>query len=85
MKLLINIDGVSHEVTPKMGDLVRFERQYDVPASTLDDNTRVEYVFYIAWLAMNRTGAFDGDFEAFLDVAEAGDSAPLEPPNPPAP
>ena len=82
MKLQITIDGVSQEVTPKLGDLVRFERQYDVPASSLDDTARIEYVFYIAWLAMSRTGDYEGDFESFLDVVEVGESVPLEPPTP---
>jgi len=85
MKLLITIDGVAQEVTPKLGDLVRFERQYDVAASSLDDNTRIEYVFYIAWLAMSRTGDYDGDFESFLDVVDVGESVPLERPTPPSP
>jgi hypothetical protein len=85
MKLLIELDGVAHEVHPKPGDLVRFERQYDVPASSLDENARVEHVFYIAWCALKRTGVFAGDFEEFLDLADtAGDVAPLEPPTPPA-
>jgi hypothetical protein len=85
MKLQITIDGVSQEVTPKLGDLVRFERQYDVPASSLDDNARIEYVFYIAWLAMSRTGDYQGDFESFLDVVEVGEPVPLEPPTSPSP
>ena len=82
MKLIITLEGVRHEITPKPGDLVRFERQYDVPASSLDDNTRLEYVFYIAWCAMKRTGAFTGEFEEFIDLADIGDSTPLEPPTP---
>jgi hypothetical protein len=83
MKLLITINGTTHEVVPKPGDLVRFERQYDVPASSMDDSTRVEYVFYIAWCAMKRTGDFTGDFEEFLDLADtADDPTPLEPPQP---
>lgn len=85
MQLLVTLDGVEHSVTPKPGDLVRFERQYDMSASTLDDDTRLEYVFYIAWCALKRTGVFAGDFEEFLDLADMGEEvAPLEPPKPPS-
>lgn len=82
MKLVITLNGVTHEITPKPGDLVRFERHYDVAASTLDNDTRLEYVFYIAWCAMKRTGAFTGEFEEFIDLADIGDSIPLESPTP---
>lgn len=83
MRLIITINGVQHEVTPKPGDLVRFERQYDVAASTLDENARLEYVFFIAWCAMKRIGTFTGEFEEFLDLADVGgDSTPLDPPAP---
>jgi len=78
MKLIISLNGTTHEVIPKPGDLVRFERHYDVAASSLDENTRLEYVFFIAWCAMRRMGAFDGDFESFIDLADIGDQVPLE-------
>lgn len=83
MKLIITLDGVAHELTAKPGDLVRFERQFDVAASSLDENARLEHVFFIAWCAMKRVGSFTGEFEDFIDLADiGGDPVPLEPPKP---
>jgi hypothetical protein len=86
MQFRVNVNDHTYEVTPGPGDLVRFERQYDLPVTVLDDEktVRTEYVYFIVWCAMKRKGQFTGDFEEFLDGL--GDmeeeSAPFAPPAP---
>lgn len=85
MNLTVVLDGETHVVSPKPGDLVRFERQYNISAASLDKDVKLEHVFFIAWSALKRTGVFTDDFEAFLDLADVGnDPAPFDPPAPPA-
>lgn len=83
MNLAITLHGTEYNVQPKPGDLVRFERQYDVPASSLDENTKLEHVLFIAWTCLKREGNYEGDFESFLDLADVGVTGPLDPPTPP--
>ena len=77
-------DGRTVEVTPTPGDLVRFERQYGFAVSKIDDDPRMEYVMFLSWTALKRTGEFADDFEAFLDhVALTEEAAPVPPATPP--
>jgi hypothetical protein len=82
MQLNVTLDGVTHTVNPKPGDLVRFEREFKVSAASLGENVMLEHIFYIAWAALRREGVFTDDFEAFLDLAdmEGEEEAPLPPP-----
>jgi hypothetical protein len=84
MKLSISIDGVTHVVAPKPGDLVRLERQYDISAVSLDETSKLEHILFLAWVGLHREGVYPGDFEEFLDVADMVDGeTPLAPPTPP--
>lgn len=76
--------GRTETVDATPADLVRLERQYDIPASSLSaETTRIEHVMFLGWCALKRLGREDRDFEAFLDdIAEVGDQSvpPLPPP-----
>jgi len=68
-------DGTEKVVTPTPGDLVRFERQFDMGAEELGDSPRLEHIMFLAWAGLKRQGDFEGDFEAFLDGVSGADSA----------
>lgn len=87
MNLEVVLNDVTHVVVPKPGDLVRFEREYKISAASLGENPMLEHVFFIAYTALKRTGDFEGDFDAFLDLADVGgeEESPLSPPEVPPP
>lgn len=74
--ITITIDGTRHELAPTAGDLVRMEREFDMPASALTEETaRTEHVMFLAWCAAKRTGLYADEFDAFLDHADTANRA----------
>lgn len=71
MQLAITVDGKTEHVTATPGDLVRLERQFNIAASQLDENTKLEYVLFLGYSALKRTGKYEGTFDEFLDVVES--------------
>jgi hypothetical protein len=67
----VEINGTVHELTPSLGDLVRFERKY----GDIVKMENAEQIAYLVWLMATRTKATDVDFEAFLDAL--GDLDPV--------
>ena len=56
-----------------------------MPAAAIEGNPRIEYMMFLAWSAVCRTGAEKRDFDAFLDdLAEIGTDDDSHPPTPPA-
>lgn len=79
--LTVTIDGVAHVATPTAGDLVKFERQYDMAAGAIESaGGRVEHVLFIAWAALTRTGTYTGTFEQFVDAADMDQDRQPDPP-----
>ena len=80
------LDGRVQHVMVAAPDLIAFERQYDKAMSVLGTG-RIEYLFYVAWRALTRTGQTTLDFDAWCDtVGEISDDetaaeeiVPLEP------
>lgn len=76
-------DGTAVTVHLGPKDYVAFERQYGVGVGVLakEETVRVEYLYFLAWSALSRTGqekrVFDDFLGAVIDV-EANDSAPLD-------
>lgn len=77
-------DGRTLEITPTPGDLVRFERQYGFAVSKIEHDPRMEYVMYLSWVALKRTGEYTDDFEVFLDhIVQSEEAAVVPPATPP--
>lgn len=83
----VTVDGSTLTATPTAGDLVKFERHFDMAAGQIESaGGRVEHVMYIAWAALTRTGAYAGTFDQFVDAADMEqDTAPNPPPGLPRP
>jgi hypothetical protein len=78
------LDGSKTEVRPSPGDIVRFERHFDMAIAGLEQGARLEHVLFLAWTALRRTGQEERDFEEFLDVVgEAGEDPKEETAPPP--
>src|SRR5215216_1043055 len=65
-------NGDVHEVRPKLGELVRFERKYGQSAARLQElsesgEAKAEWLVFLAWSALCRKKLYDGDFDQFLD------------------
>ena len=61
-----------YDVRIGLADLVAFERRYDRSSAALDDPkaVRVEWIVFLAWNALNRTGALGVEFDEFLANVE---------------
>ena len=62
-------DGTTFEVKIKPGDIVKFERKFDIPISKLNEEQRYEWLLYLAWLASKRNGVID-DYDAWVEKVE---------------
>lgn len=85
MIVTVAVDGIEHSISPTAGDLVRLERQYDLPASQLNEaNVRVEHVLFLAWTALRRDHVIDESitFDTFIDLADVPEAGSLRPPAP---
>jgi hypothetical protein len=76
----VDINGTVHDLTPAMGDLVRWERRFGPLVTTADGGHNLdttEKIAYLVWLMAVRARAIepDVDFEAFLDAL--GDVEPI--------
>lgn len=80
------IDGGEITVTAHLGELVQFERHYNLPMTVLMDPTerRLEHMLYVAWCAAKRGGEtreFDDWFPNVVSIGTAveDDADPLDP------
>lgn len=64
------IDGVSHAVDiTGAKTVVQFERHFNIGASVLSMQPRLEYIAYMAWRAAQNSGVeVPDEFDDFLDV-----------------
>ena len=53
--IVVMNDGTKLEVKIKPGDIVKFERKFDVPVSKLQEEQRYEWLLYLAGLVLNVT------------------------------
>ena len=76
-------DGSEAEVTAKASDLIAFERHFDKSMSVFGDpnNTRIEYVMWLAWHTTKKAKGTDLEFEPWVDsidqitVGDSGESS----------
>ena len=62
-------DGTKLEVNIKPGDIVKFERKFDVAVSKLQEEQRYEWLLYLAWLGAKRNGVTD-DYDTWIDQVD---------------
>ena len=86
MRITMNDGTVLDAPDPKPFDIVAFERQFHVSASSLANDAHVEHALFLAWHALKRTGKTALPFEGFLTQVDdfEGEEVPLEvaPPTP---
>jgi len=67
--IVVMNDGTKLEVKIKPGDIVKFERKFDVPVSKLQEEQRYEWLLYLAWLGAKRNGVTD-DYDTWIDQVD---------------
>lgn len=70
-------DGSGAETTATAPDLIAFERHYDKSMAVFGSDTRIEYILWLTWHALNRKKETALDFDAWVDTVDsvtAGDS-----------
>lgn len=71
------IDGTSQDVSTTAADYIKFETHFDKSIAALGSDTRLTYMFYLAWAAAKRTGQTELEFDAWSEtVAMVGDTEP---------
>jgi bifunctional DNase/RNase len=60
------------EITAIPADFVAFEMKFNMPITVLQKETRLTYLYFLAYSSEKRTGAIkDLDFEKWLETIEA--------------
>jgi hypothetical protein len=87
MKLSVTyLDGRSEEVTLTPGDLIAFERKFDLSFAAVEKDPRMEHVVFLAWNGLRRTGRETRSFDEFIDdVGDFNSGGEGERPLPPPP
>lgn len=67
--IVVMNDGTKLEVSIKPGDIVKFERKFDVAVSKLQEEQRYEWLLYLAWLGAKRNGVTD-DYDTWIDQVD---------------
>jgi|TARA_Y100000389_G_scaffold100561_1_gene97288 hypothetical protein len=67
--IVVMNDGTKLEVNIKPGDIVKFERKFDIPVSKLQEEQRYEWLLYLAWLGAKRNGVTD-DYDTWIDQVD---------------
>ena len=63
-------DGTTRDVTGKAVDIVAFEQNYDMSMASLQKDTRMEHLFWLAWHVEKRTGQTTDEFLKWLETVE---------------
>ena len=67
--IVVMNDGTKLEINIKPGDIVKFERKFDVPVSKLQEEQRYEWLLYLAWLGATRNGVTE-DYDTWIGLVE---------------
>lgn len=62
-------DGREQHVKVSAPDLIAFERTYDKPTAAVAEG-RLEYLWWVAWHAANRTKLTDLAFEQWIETID---------------
>lgn len=70
-------DGSGVETTATAPDLIAFERHYDKSMAVFGTDTRIEYILWLTWHALNRKKETGLEFDPWVETVDsvtAGDS-----------
>ena len=67
--IVVMQDGKKFEVKIKPIDIVQFERKFNVPISKLNEESRYEWLLYLAWLGTKRNGVTE-DYDTWINLVE---------------
>ena len=67
--IVIMNDGKKLEIKIKPADIVKFERQFNVPVSQLQKEQKYEWLLYLAWLGAKRNGEND-DYDTWIEKVD---------------
>ena len=71
------IDGETVDVSTTAADYIKFETHFDKSIAALGNDTRLTYMFFLAWSAAKRAGKTDLEFEPWSEtVSMVGESDP---------
>lgn len=74
-------DGSTATTKVAAADLIAFERKFDTTYEAVDKTPRIEYIAFLAWNSLHRTGVETRTFDEFVDALDDFDvvTAPLAP------
>ena len=91
LAMTVTVNGEDMEARFKPGDLIRYERHFNEPLTSLggvdsdgNPNVRMESLAFLAFAALTRIDRFEGDFDAFVDALDDIE-LDAEVPDPPTP
>jgi len=78
------VDGTEVTAVASVPDLLAFERKFDKPVTDFGNGLRLEWILWLAWHALNRSGKAGDDYDAWTAnvgniVVGSQDGDPLPP------
>jgi hypothetical protein len=71
------IDGTTQDVSTTAADYIKFESHFDKSIAALGNDTRLTYMFFLAWAASRRSDKTELEFEPWSEtVSMVGESDP---------
>lgn len=61
------VDGTGAAVIAAAPDLIAFERKYDKPMAVFATEARVEWLLFLAWTSLKRSGKVSEDFDPWTE------------------
>lgn len=84
---ITHTDGTVHEVLGKKSDVVKFEREFKMPAANILDSGAIyiEHLWYFGWLADERENNTGTNFNDWIETVESVEILTVEDQNPTQP
>lgn len=74
MKLTLRLEflsGEARDVECSAADLVKFETQYNISVSRLDEEMKLTHLLFLAWASESRTKKTEKSFEEWLELVSS--------------
>ena len=61
-------DGAEVTSVASVPDLLAFERQFDKPITEFGSGLKLEWILWLAWNSLRRSGKAENDFDTWVDT-----------------
>ena len=64
------VNGTAKDVAASASDLVAFEREFNLSVTSLQNDTKITHLMWLAWHSEKRRGETKLDFDSWVETVE---------------